>query len=74
MTAIVESLGRKTLGFVAYLGGLGYLLADGIWWMTVGPFLGRGRLRKADTFLHMNRISLRSMGIVSLVFVTAARR
>ncbi len=67
MIGFVQTLGRGTLNFVGYLGSLGYLLRDGIWWMTVAPFVGKGKIRKDETVVQMTRISLRSFGIVSLV-------
>jgi phospholipid/cholesterol/gamma-HCH transport system permease protein len=64
---MIRSLGAGTLRFLAYVGGLGYLLCDGLWWMTAAPLFGKGRIRRDETALQMNRISLRSMGIVTLV-------
>jgi len=54
-------------GFLRYLGGLFYLLADGLWWITVGPLSGRGRLRFEEVNYQSMRISVRSFGILSLV-------
>ncbi len=67
MTSILQAVGRGTLDFIEYVGGLGRLLYDGLWWMTIGPLFGKGRIRRQETILQMSRISLRSMSIVSLV-------
>ena len=67
MIRFTQAIGHNTLNFIGYLGGLGYLFADGIWWITIGPILKKGRFRKEETFFQMKRVSLRSMGIVSLV-------
>ena len=54
-------------GLFRYLGGLVYLLADGLWWITVGPLSGRGRFRFSEVSYQSMRISVRSFGITSLV-------
>jgi phospholipid/cholesterol/gamma-HCH transport system permease protein len=65
--AVLSLTGRLVLDFVRYLGGLSVLLLDGLWWMTVGPLKGRGRVRREETFLQAHRLSIQSLGIVSLV-------
>ena len=67
MMRATETIGRGVLDFVAYVGGLVNLFLEGVWWMTIGPLLGKGRVRRDETSLQMTRISLRSLGIVSLV-------
>ena len=43
------------------------LLADSVWWMTVAPLRGKGRVRYEETLSYMHRISIRSFGVVALV-------
>jgi len=63
----VRVVGRRFLDFTCYMGGLGYLLRDGLWWMTIGPLRGKGKVRRQETVFQMTRLSVKSMGIVSLV-------
>jgi phospholipid/cholesterol/gamma-HCH transport system permease protein len=64
---ILELTGRSFYDLLRYVGGLGGLLLDGIWWMTLGPLRGKGRIRREDTFFQMAHISVWSFAIVSLV-------
>jgi phospholipid/cholesterol/gamma-HCH transport system permease protein len=67
MTRALASVGSGTLEFLEYLGGLGYLVSDGLWWMVVGPFRGKGRLRYGEALAQTRRLTIRSFGIISLV-------
>ena len=64
---MLRVLGAQSLSAVRYTGGLGVLLVETLWWMTIGPLSGKGRLRYDDTLRHMQKLSLRSTGILSLV-------
>jgi phospholipid/cholesterol/gamma-HCH transport system permease protein len=59
--------GAGVIGFLDYLGGIACLISDGLWWMVVGPFRGKGRIRYPETLVQSRRLSIRSFGIVSLV-------
>ncbi len=61
------SIGRGFLGFLEYLGGLGYILRDALWWMTIGPLQRKGRVRGEETCTQMVRLSVKSVSIVALV-------
>jgi phospholipid/cholesterol/gamma-HCH transport system permease protein len=63
----LQLLGAKCLEFLEYVGGLAVLFGQGLWWMTVGPWTKKGKIRYDETLFHMERISIRSFGIVSLV-------
>lgn len=63
----LHRVGTLVLDFSAYLGGLSLLFLDGLWWMSIGPLKGRGRIRRDETFAQAQRICIRSFGIVSLV-------
>jgi phospholipid/cholesterol/gamma-HCH transport system permease protein len=67
MRTLVGALGRSLIGFAGYIGGLAHLFADGLWWMTVGPLRGKGRVRGAETIYQSYRLSVLSFGIVSMV-------
>lgn len=67
MQNLLGFTGARALSLFDYVGGLALLLRDGLWWMTVGPLKKRGKIRVAETFFHMERLSVRSFGIVSLV-------
>ncbi|HVR75930.1 MAG TPA: ABC transporter permease [Planctomycetota bacterium] len=67
MRTLLSILGARTIALLDYVGGLGCLFAAGIWWMTVGPWKQKGRLRRAEAFYQMERLGLKSFGIVSLV-------
>ncbi len=67
MKTFLAVVGSRAIGFCDYLGGLAFLLADGLWWMTIGPLRHRGRIRYAETLGQMERLGVRSLGIVSLV-------
>ena len=63
----IAGIGRHTRGVLSYLGGLSLLLADGLWWMFIGPLKGKGGIRTGDTLKQAYRMSVGSFGIVSLV-------
>ena len=63
----LQETGSRSIGFLAYAGSLFLLFTDALWWMTVGPWKGKGKVRLDDAFVHMERFSIRSMGIVALV-------
>jgi len=64
---LLQLLGAQCLGFFDYVGGLAVLFGQGLWWMTIGPWTKKGKIRYDETLFHMQRISIRSFGIVSLV-------
>jgi phospholipid/cholesterol/gamma-HCH transport system permease protein len=67
MTRALAATGGQFLGLLSYLGGLACLIGDAFWWMTFGPWKGKGRLRVEETVYQARRISVDSLGIVSLV-------
>ncbi len=67
MTRALTFAGGRFLGLLDYLGGLGCLLASGLWWMSIGPLRGKGRVRVDEAFAESRRLGIRSFGIVSLV-------
>lgn len=67
MSRALAAAGTRAAGLLEYLGGLGGLIADGIWWMAIGPFRGKGRLRYDETLVQSRHFSIRSFGIVALV-------
>ena len=50
-----------------YAGGLALLFWEALWWMTVGPLRRKGKIRYDDALIHMERVSIRSFGVVALV-------
>src|SRR4030095_7253876 len=60
-------IGSRATSFLGYTGALFLLFIDALWWMTFGPWKGKGRIRVDDAVVHMERISLHSLGIVGLV-------
>jgi phospholipid/cholesterol/gamma-HCH transport system permease protein len=60
-------LGSRGLDLFGYVGGLAVLFWNSLWWMTVGPWKKRGKVRYGETLFQMERISIQSFGIVSLV-------
>jgi phospholipid/cholesterol/gamma-HCH transport system permease protein len=67
MTRVLALTGSRFLELLDYLGGLAWLVADGLWWMVVGPLRRKGRIRFAETLVQARHLSIRSFGIVSLV-------
>lgn len=67
MRTFFRLLGSRCLGLFGYVGGLAVLLGSTLWWMTVGPWKKRGKLRYEETLFQMERISVQSFGIVGLV-------
>jgi phospholipid/cholesterol/gamma-HCH transport system permease protein len=67
MRMVLRLIGFETIALFDYIGGLTLLLADGLWWMTIGPWRKRGKVRIEETFSQMERLSIRSLGIISLV-------
>jgi len=65
--AVSVWVGASSREFLRYVGGLALLLLDSLWWMTVGPLRKKGKIRVEETVTHMERMSIRSLGIVSLV-------
>jgi phospholipid/cholesterol/gamma-HCH transport system permease protein len=66
-SAVLGTIGEAAFDLSSYLGGLFLLFVDALWWMSVGPWRGKGKIRYQDTLVHMERLSIRSFGIVSLV-------
>ncbi len=67
MKSIALAPARAARSHLKYLGGLGYLVADGFWWILIGAPRRKGRLRIAEAVSQATRLSIRSFGIVSLV-------
>lgn len=67
MTNTVAAIGSNFLGFARYMGGLGYLVRDGVACLVMGTLRGKGGIRRRETVVQMTRFSVKSMGIVSLV-------
>lgn len=67
MTRIFGWLGARVIGVLEYLGGLLVLFGQALWWMTVGPWRRKGRLRREETFYQMRLVSFDSFPIVALV-------
>lgn len=67
MRAAFGIIGGRSVALLDYLGGLALLLGDGLWWMTLGPLRRKGRIRRDETFVQMERIGIHSLGIISLV-------
>ncbi|MGQ9589247.1 MAG: MlaE family ABC transporter permease [Planctomycetota bacterium] len=59
--------GSKAIDACRYAGGLALLFASACWWTFVGPLKGRGKIRYEETMSHLERVAVRSLGIVSLV-------
>ena len=67
MRLLLSEIGRATMGFLAYLGGMARLFFQSLWWVTLGPLRGKGALRRDEIFYQGYRISWGSLGIVSMV-------
>lgn len=67
MSGVLSAIGAQAFEFLRYLGGLGVLLAQGLWWMSIGPLRRKGRIRLPETQVQAVRLSIRSFGIVNLV-------
>ena len=64
---MLGEIGARSIALFDYVGGLFLLFTDSLWWMTIGPWRKKGRIRGQETLFHMERISIRSLGIVALV-------
>jgi phospholipid/cholesterol/gamma-HCH transport system permease protein len=67
VSSLLAALGTRLLDFFRYIGGLGLLFLDALWWISRGLLRGKGALRFEETVFHMHRVSIRSFGVVSLV-------
>ena len=67
MKSLLGFTGSQILGLFDYIGGIVLLFRDGVWWMTLGPYRKKGKIRVDETLYQMERISIRSFGIVALV-------
>lgn len=63
----IHALGSSFLGLVAYIGGLGLLLADVVRWMGLTLFTRRARFGRSALAAQMVRVGVRSTSIVCLV-------
>ncbi len=68
MLNAVGGVGRAGIATIEYLGGMWYLLRDGIYWSTVGPLKGAKFSRRA-AFEQMVRVGVRSIPITFLVIL-----
>lgn len=66
MTAILEYLGRQTIAFLGYVGGLTRLGRDAAWWTVVAPAKGKG-LKWPAAVHQMVLTGIDSIPIVSLI-------
>lgn len=66
MTALLSFVGRSTLGFLSYLGGLTRLGRDAAWWTVVAPAKGKG-LKWPAAVHQMVLTGIDSIPIVSLI-------
>ncbi len=66
MTAVLAFLGRNTLGFFRYLGGIYDLSAKAAYWAFVAPFKGR-YVKWGNTIHQMVAAGVDSIPIVSLI-------
>ena len=69
MSRALGAIGRIVLGLLEYIGGLAKLFVGSLWWMSVGPLRGKGRVRRHEVFYQSRQVSIGSMGIVSLVIL-----
>lgn len=67
MTRILAAVGARTLRLLEYAGGLGLLFGDAVSWLLPDRARKARRLRVHETFLQMERLSVKSLGIISLV-------
>lgn len=67
MKLLFSEIGRATLAFLVYVGGMARLFLQSLWWMTLGPLRGKGALRRRELLYQGYRISWGSFGIVSIV-------
>ncbi len=63
---LLERVGAQGEGFLAYLGGLGYLTLDTVR-HTVAGVLRRPRIKADETFYQMVRLGVRAIPIITLV-------
>jgi phospholipid/cholesterol/gamma-HCH transport system permease protein len=67
MFPVISRFGARTLALLAYMGGLSGLFIDALWWMTIGPWKGKGAIRMHESFAQARRLGVDSLGINSLV-------
>ncbi len=67
MSKALGGVGAWILGLTEYTGGLTRLFFESLWWMTVGPLKGKGKIRVVETIHQSHRVSIRSFWIVSMV-------
>jgi len=63
---LLERVGAQGEGFLAYLGGLGYLALDTVR-HTVAGVLTRPRIKADETFYQMVRLGVRAIPIIAMV-------
>jgi len=63
---LLERVGDQGEGFLAYLGGLGYLALDTVR-HTVAGVLTRPRIKADETFYQMVRLGVRAIPIIAMV-------
>jgi phospholipid/cholesterol/gamma-HCH transport system permease protein len=66
VSRFLERIGAQGEGFLAYLGGLGYLAADAAKHTAIGLFY-RPRIKTDETFYQMVRLGVRAIPIIFLV-------
>jgi len=63
-----ENIGSASLTTLRRIGGVGFLLADAVYWSLIAPWRGY-RFRWSSTFYQMVRIGVNSIPITSLVLL-----
>jgi len=63
---LLERVGAQGEGFLAYMGGLGYLALDTVK-HTVAGIITRPRIKADETFYQMVRLGVRAIPIISMV-------
>ena len=66
LVRILERVGGQGEGFLAYLGGLGYLTLDALKHTALG-LVTRPRIKIDETFFQMVRLGVRAVPIIALV-------
>lgn len=68
MRALLGYIGSAGIVALRYIGGMGYLFLDSLYWGIVAPFKGF-RFRRDATFEQMVRVGIRSLPITFLVLL-----
>lgn len=70
MQSQTAALGRKSLEFAGYVGGMGYLFLDACYWALVAPFQQeKMRIRRGPVYSQMARVGFDSLSVVCVVLL-----